>query len=166
MVWFMAWKSIFGLSYSTKFHSSGMYVPSPIMTKTLGGGGRKLLEILWNFPNLVTPSGSPSIPISKVTLSTFLERLVVLLISGCSRQQACFPLFLWKGYLAPFALIYFAACGTPGCLEARGKPPQIWGSLSVTAYLGQYISLGLTQNNNSHFFFNACLTCWGFFSMA
>ena len=111
----------------------------------------KLLEILWNFPNLVTFSGSPSIPVSKVTLSSLLERLVILFISSGSHQQTCFPLFLWKDYLAPFVFVYFVAYGTPGCLE--GKLPQNCRSLYITSYLGQYISLGLTKNNSFHFFF-------------
>ncbi|KAF6078351.1 hypothetical protein HJG60_009195 [Phyllostomus discolor] len=62
MIWCDLWPgSLFGLSYSTKFHSSGMYVPLPIMTKNLGGKMKTSRNPL-KFPESGHTQGQPIHP--------------------------------------------------------------------------------------------------------
>lgn len=123
----------------------------------------KLLQILWNFPNLVTCSGGPFIPVCKVVSFISGEACNYVSLLCFSSPGLCFLLLLKEDDFSPFVWVYVMAHGSQGCMRVKGKFLRNCKSPQIASYLGQYIFLVLTKNNNFHFFLNCAFDLMFFF---
>lgn len=115
MIWFITFKLYFCLSYITlqNFISLGGMYHCQLWLKTEKRW--KLLNPL-KFPNLLTFSDSPFIPVSGV-FEFFLGRPVIMFIPSVSHHQMCLLLFLQKDYLVLFVSVYLTAYGNQDCMR-------------------------------------------------